>query len=83
MQATAKKRLAFQRKQRAMHNALMIGDQIARRNRRELVAAAFGGWRRRSEVGIRVKLHLATREVATLQKCLALWRWRVRNKVCV
>ena len=81
VQVTAKKRLAFQRKQRAMHNALMIGDQIARRNRRELAATALAGWRRRAEVGMRVKLHLASREVLMLQRCLALWWWRCQDKV--
>lgn len=36
--------VAFQHKQRALREALVIGEQVARRKRQELVAATFMAW---------------------------------------
>ncbi len=38
------KQVAFERKQRAVREAVAIGDQLLRSRRRELLAAAFTAW---------------------------------------
>jgi hypothetical protein len=44
MQVRVVKRVAFQQKQRAVREALAIGDQIARRRKQQLLAACFTAW---------------------------------------
>lgn len=44
MQVRILKQVAFEHKQRAIRDALQIGEQIRRRRHRELLAAAFTAW---------------------------------------
>ena len=44
LQVRVVKRVAFQQKQRAVREALAIGDQIARRRKQQLLAACFTAW---------------------------------------
>ena len=87
VQDVAMKRLAFQRKQRAIHDALRIGAQIARRNRRQLVTAVFVAWRLQSRVFRALRRHLAARQAASLHRVWQGWRdWtveRVRHAITV
>ena len=64
------KRTAFARKQRAIRDALRIGDQIIRRNRRMLLASTFNAWKLRAGIYRQV----ACRFQASLQVTLR-WAW--------
>lgn len=68
------KRTAFQRKQRALYNALLIGDQIARRNRRELCTAVLTTWQQQTRLSVCVGSMAVARQAR--QRLLAFQAWR-------
>ena len=68
------KRAAFQRKQRALADALAIGARLARHRRRALQAAAFQAWRMRCHLFKQVALRL--RGALTQRSAEAFERWR-------
>lgn len=80
-QEYALKRAAFQRKQRALRDAMVIGDRLARRQRRLLAAATLGAWRGRVRT-LAVASGLAAR---ILRRCvhglLLHWRAHLQHKV--
>ena len=80
-QGIAGRQLAFQRKQRALHNALLIGAQIARRNRRDLCTAVLRAWLLRSRAVKKLKIHLAARMAASKQSCWSAWKHYLDYKV--
>lgn len=61
---------AFARKQRALKDAVRIGDQIIRRKRRMLLAGTFNAWKLRAGIYRQV----ARRFQASLQLTLH-WAW--------
>ena len=80
-QDIAGRQLAFQRKQRALHNALLIGAQIARRNRRDLCTAVLRAWLLRSCSVKKLMIHQAARMAASKQSCWSAWKHYLEYKV--
>lgn len=68
------KRAAFQRKQRALRDALAIGDRLARCRRAELGAACFGAWRARARVRGAAGRRCAAVRARMLRSAWHCWR---------
>lgn len=83
VQETALKRDAFQRKQRALRDAMAIGDRLARRRQRLLLAAAFVAWRSRMRLMQAVSAKRMAVVAARMRHTLLHWsrssRLRVRD----
>jgi hypothetical protein len=75
------KRVAFQRKQRALRDALAIGDALARRRRMGLATACFGAWRMRARVCGIAAARLAQRQALTQRAAWQHWRSFSAQKV--
>ena len=75
------KRAAFQRKQRALADALAIGARLARHRKRALQAATFQAWRMRchlfKQVAQRLRGALSQRSADTFGR----WREFVASQV--
>ena len=80
-QDTVLKRVAFQRKQRALRDAIAIGARLVRRRQRMLTVATFLAWRGRTQL---LRAAAAKRE-SSLAGCArrALLHWRAYGKLRV
>ena len=77
----AAKRMIFLRKQRAMRDALRIGDQIIRRNRRMLLASCFNAWKLRAGIYRQVARRFQASLEVTLRWAWSQWRTQTATKV--
>ena len=73
-QLRALKELAFARKQRALRQALAMGERARRQRRAATLAAAFSAWRVRAGKYRRVAAKLAGLLEVTLRAAFASWR---------
>ncbi|MEW5306627.1 MAG: hypothetical protein WDW36_009081 [Sanguina aurantia] len=73
------KRTVFVRKQRAVADALRIGEQIRRRRQRQLMAAAFSAWRVQAGVYRAVARRLRSIMARTLATSFRQWRDHTRE----
>ena len=70
----ALKRVAFMRKQRALRQAVLVGDRMASRKRQQLLGACLAAWRLRTRQYSRVA---AAFESHMLTLVSDIWRrWR-------
>ena len=83
LQESALKRLAFARKQRAIRDAVRIGDQIIRRNRRMLLASTFNAWKVRTGVYRQVARRFQASLEVTLRWAWTQWRAQLATQVVV
>ncbi|KAK9811020.1 hypothetical protein WJX73_006925 [Symbiochloris irregularis] len=75
------KRAMFLRKQRALRDAIAIGDRLVRRQKRRLTTAAFTAWRARAHL-LAEAAHMLRRHCArNLRRCLRRWQAYNRYKV--
>ena len=81
LQVSALKRLAFARKQRAIRDAVRIGDQIIRRNRRMLLASTFNAWKVRTGVYRQVARRFQAALQVTLRWAWGQWRAQIATQV--
>ena len=83
LQESSLKRLAFARKQRAIRDAVRIGDQIIRRNRRMLLASTFNAWKVRTGVYRQVARRFQASLEVTLRWAWTQWRAQLATQVLV
>lgn len=76
------KRIIFSRKQRAIRDALRIGDQIIRRNRRMLLASTFNAWKLRAGIYRQVAARFQASLEVTLRWAWSQWRTQIAVQVC-
>jgi len=75
------KRTVFARKQRAIRDAMRIGDQIIRRNRRMLLASTFNAWKLRAGVYHQVARRFQAALEVTLRWAWGQWRAQLATQV--
>ncbi len=75
------KRMVFARKQRAIRDAMRIGDQIIRRNRRMLLASTFNAWKLRAGVYRQVARRFQASLEVTLRWAWGQWRAQLATQV--
>lgn len=75
------RRLAFARKQRAIRDAVLIGDRIIRRKRRELMSAVLNAWRMHAGLYRQVAQRFRSAMEVSMRTCLSMWRATVREQV--
>lgn len=80
-QVSVLKRVAFARKQRAIRDAVRIGDQIIRRNRRMLLASTFNAWKLRAGVYRQVARRFQAALEVTLRWAWGQWRAQLATQV--
>jgi hypothetical protein len=75
------KRTVFARKQRAIRDAMRIGDQIIWRNRRMLLASTFNAWKLRAGVYHQVARRFQAALEVTLRWAWGQWRAQLATQV--
>jgi hypothetical protein len=75
------RRVAFARKQRAIRNAVRVGDEICLSRKRHLLAACLGAWRVSASVYREVARRLAARALGDLRLSWDVWRAFLSRKV--
>lgn len=81
MQVIAIKQQLYERKQSAIQNVLLVGDQIARRKRQSIGTSILAAWQQEARVSIGVQ-HLRKQNLKRLVSgCLMLWRQYAEIKV--
>lgn len=75
------KHMVFARKQRAIRDAMRIGDQIIRRNRRMLLASTFNAWKLRAGVYRQVARRFQASLEVTLRWAWGQWRAQLATQV--
>lgn len=81
MQMRCAKRLAFERKQRVLRDAVQFGDRLARRKRLHTLSACLRAWRLTAARYRAVGAALQRRSQATLEGAFALWQQFLQRKV--
>lgn len=81
LQESVLKRRAFARKQRALKDAVRIGDQIIRRKRRMLLAGTFNAWKLRAGVYRQVARRFRASLQLTLQWAWTQWKAQLATQV--
>ena len=79
LQYVIQKILYFE-KQRAIQEAIRIGDQTIRRKKKELLVAVFTAWKLRRAVFLKIKQHLLDRVDITLQHVIGAWKDHVARR---
>ena len=74
VQLRCAKRLAFERKQRALRDAVRVGDRMASRRRRDTLCACLTAWRLLAARYQAVGAALQRKSLATLEGAFASWR---------
>ncbi len=80
-QVSAMKRMVFARKQRAIRDAMRIGDQIIRRNRRMSLASTFNAWKLRAGIYRQVARRFQASLEVTLRWAWGQWRAQLATQV--
>ena len=73
--------MVFARKQHAIRDALRIGDQIIRRNRRMLLASTFNAWKLRAGIYRQVARRFQASLQVTLRWAWGQWRTQLATQV--
>ena len=81
LQLRCAKRLAFERKQRALRDAVQMGDRLARKKRRHTLGACLNAWRLTAAKFQAVGAALQRRSQATLEGAMSYWQQVVQRKV--
>ena len=75
--------MAFARKQRAIRDAVRIGDQIIRRKRRMLLAGTFNAWKLRAGIYRQVARRFKASLQLTLRWAWTQWKAQLATQVLV
>lgn len=75
------KRLAFERKQRVLRDAVQVGDRMARQRRRNSLGACLTSWRLLAAKYQAIGAALQRRSLATLEGAFAAWRQFLQHQV--
>ena len=75
--------MAFARKQRAIRDAVRIGDQIIRRKRRMLLAGTFNAWKLRAGIYRQVARRFQASLQLTLRWAWTQWKAQLATQVLV
>ena len=75
--------MAFARKQRAIRDAVRIGDQIIRRKRRMLLAGTFNAWKLRAGIYRQVARRFQASLQLTLRRAWTQWKAQLATQVLI